>query len=72
MHYRRRWDLEIAYDEIETHQCATLRGQSPTTFRSKLPDLVRQEVYALVIMYNLVRGVIREAAAKHVVDVRLP
>ena len=68
LHYHRRWDLEIAYDEIKTHQCATLRGQSPTTFRSKLPDLVKQEVYALVIMYNLVRGVIREAAAEHAKD----
>lgn len=68
LHYHRRWDLEIAYDEIKTHQCATLRGQSPTTFRSKLPDLVKQELYALVIMYNLVRGVIREAAAEQAKD----
>jgi hypothetical protein len=46
LHYHRRWDIEIAYDEIKTHQCVTLRGQSPTTFRSKLPDLVKQEIYA--------------------------
>ncbi len=25
----RHWDVEIAYDEIKTHQCAALRGQSP-------------------------------------------
>ena len=43
IHYHKRWDIEIAYDEIKTHQCATLRGQSPTTFRSKRPDLVEQE-----------------------------
>ena len=65
LHYHRRWDLEIAYDEIKTHQCATLRGQSPTTFRSKRPDLVEQEIYALAIMYNLIRTLICQAATQH-------
>ncbi|MEJ5315347.1 MAG: IS4 family transposase, partial [Anaerolinea sp.] len=68
LHYHRRWDIEIAYDEIKTHQCATLRGQSPTTFRSKRPDLVKQEVYALAIMYNLIRALIRQAAEAHAQD----
>ena len=65
LHYHRRWDIEIAYDEIKTHQCVTLRGQAPTTFRSKRPDLVQQEIYALAITYNLVRTLIRQAAAEH-------
>jgi Transposase DDE domain/Insertion element 4 transposase N-terminal len=65
LHYPRRWDIEIAYDEIKTHQCVTLRGQAPTTFRSKLPDLVKQEIYALAITYNLVRTLISQAAAEH-------
>ena len=65
LHYHRRWDVEIAYDEIKTHQCATLRGQSPTTFRSKLPELVKQEIYALAITYNLVRTLISQAATEH-------
>lgn len=64
-HYHRRWDIEIAYDEIKTHQCATLRGQSPTTFRSKLPVLIKQEIYALAITYNLVRTLISQAADLH-------
>jgi hypothetical protein len=72
-HYHRRWDMEIAYDEIKTHQCATLRGQSPTTFRSKpcawpqdrRPELVKQEIYALAIMYNLVRTLISQTASEH-------
>lgn len=63
LHYHNRWDIEIAYDEIKTHQCATLRGQSPTTFRSKRPDLVGQELYAMLIMYNLVRLLIIQATA---------
>jgi hypothetical protein len=65
LHYHRRWDIEIAYDEIKTHQCVTLRGQAPTTFRSKLPDLVQQELYALAITYNLVRTLVSQAAAEH-------
>lgn len=65
LHYHKRWDIEIAYDEIKTHQCATLRGQSPTTFRSKRPDLVEQELYALLLMYNMVRLLIRQAAEEH-------
>jgi hypothetical protein len=64
LHYHKRWDIEIGYDEIKTHQCATLRGQSPTTFRSKRPDLVEQELYALLIMYNSVRLLIYQAAVK--------
>lgn len=65
LHYHKRWDIEIAYDEIKTHQCATLRGQSPTIFRSKRPDLVAQELYAMLIMYNLVRLLIVQAAVAH-------
>jgi len=65
IHYHKRWGIEIAYDEIKTHQCATLRGQSPTTFRSKRFDLVEQELYALLLSYNLVRLLIRKAAEEH-------
>ena len=61
-HYHVRWEIEIAFDEIKTHQCATLKGQLATTFRSKKPDLVQQELYATVIMYNVVRLIIAESA----------
>jgi hypothetical protein len=70
LHYHQRWDIELTYDEIKTHQCVTLRGQSPTTFRSKRPDLVEQELYAMLIMYNLVRQLIAQAAAVHGKDPR--
>ena len=71
LHYHKRWDIELTYDEIKTHQCVTLRGQSPTTFRSKRPDLVEQELYAMLIMYNLVRLLIAQAATAHAKDPRL-
>jgi hypothetical protein len=71
IHYHKRWDIEISYDEIKTRQCATLRGQMPTIIRSKRPDLVEQELYAIVITYNLIRSLIYEAASKHGRDPRL-
>lgn len=66
--YHKRWDIEISYDEIKTHQCATLRGQMPTVLRSKRADLVKQELYAILITYNLVRCLIYKAALKHSKD----
>ncbi len=69
-HYHRRWDIEIAYDEIKTHQCATLRGHSPTTFRSKCGELVAQEFYAMVIMYTTIRLVMAQAAQTAGLDPR--
>jgi hypothetical protein len=61
-HDHRRWHIEIAYDELKTHQCATLRGQSPTTFRSKCGELVEQELYAMVMMYTTIRLMMVQAA----------
>ena len=71
IHYHKRWDIELAYDEIKTHQCATLRGQMPTIIRSKRADLVEQELYAMLITYNLIRSLIYKAAHKHNKDPRL-
>ena len=62
LHYHKRWDIELCFDEIKTHQCATLRGQMPTLFRSKRPELVVQELYGLMIAYNLIRELMLEAA----------
>ena len=69
-HYHNRWDIEIAYDELKVHQIVTLRGQSPTTLRSRLPELVKQELYASFIMYNSIRRVIAHAAHEHNKDPR--
>ena len=67
-HYHKRWDIEIGYDEIKTHQCATLRGQAPTILRSKRSDLIEQELYALLITYNLTRWLMLQAAKENGVD----
>jgi hypothetical protein len=67
-HYHKRWDIEISYDEIKTHQCATLRGQAPTILRSKKSELVKQELYALLISYNMTRWLMVQSAETHGVN----
>lgn len=54
--YRERWECELAYDEIKTHLAAPARGTVHLPFRSKTPDGVLQEAYALFTMYNLLRS----------------
>jgi len=56
--YHERWEVEILLDEFKTH----LRGGSRVLLRSKTPDLVRQEVYGLLLAHYTVRAVMHEAA----------
>jgi hypothetical protein len=55
--YRERWEVETALDEIKTH----LKG-AQLVLRSKTPELVRQEVYGLLLAHYAVRGLLHEAA----------
>ncbi len=55
--YQERWEIEGAFDELKTH----LKG-AQVVLRSKTPDLVRQEVYGLLLAHYAVRGLIQEAA----------
>lgn len=55
--YAERWTIETAIDEIKTH----LRG-SHVVLRSKLPDLVRQDVFGLLLAHYGVRFVMHDAA----------
>lgn len=48
--YHERWEIEVAYDELKTH---TL--ESKITLRSQSPERIGQELYGLLIGYNLVR-----------------
>jgi hypothetical protein len=68
---RQSFTRQLAFDEIKTHQCATLRGQAPTVFRSKTAELVEQELYAMLIVYNLIRDLIHQAVAPQHKDPRL-
>lgn len=55
--YAERWEFEIGLDEIETHQIATSR-----VLRSKLPDLVEQEIWGLLITHYAIRHLMHQAA----------
>ena len=55
--YHERWELEVGYDEIKTHALERLES-----LRSESPDRIRQEVWGLVVAYNLVRREMELAA----------
>jgi hypothetical protein len=48
--YHERWEIELAYDEIKTEML-----DREETLRSKTPDGVNQELWGILIAYNLVR-----------------
>jgi hypothetical protein len=55
--YSERWTIETAFDEIKTH----LRD-GRIVLRSKLPELVKQDVFGLLLAHFGVRYVMHEAA----------
>ena len=56
--YHERWEIELGYDEIKTH---TLEREE-SHLRSKSPERVSQEMWGLLIAYNLVRRQIERFA----------
>ncbi|WP_230354282.1 IS4 family transposase [Lelliottia sp. WAP21] len=48
--YRHRWEIELGYREAKQGML-----DSRWTLRSKLPELVRQELWGVLLTYNLVR-----------------
>jgi hypothetical protein len=57
--YHERWETEIVFDEIKTH---TLEREE--ALRSRAPERIRQELWGLVIAYNLVRLEMERAAQR--------
>ena len=55
--YHARWEEELAFDEVETHQ----RPARP--LRSQTPVGVIQEIYGLLLAHYVIRAVMVEAAA---------
>src|SRR6266700_282246 len=58
--YHDRWRIETAIGDVETR----LRGGAEVVLRSQKPDLVRQEVYGLLCVYQAIRALI-VAGAEH-------
>jgi hypothetical protein len=48
--YHERWEIELGYDELKTELL-----EREETIRSKSPELVKQELWGILVAYNLVR-----------------
>ena len=55
--YNQRWEIELTFDELKTHQ----RGPR-TVLRSKSPDLVLQEIWGHLCCHYAIRSLMAEAA----------
>ena len=55
--YTQRWEIELAFDELKTHQ----RGPR-TVLRSKSPDLVLQEIWGHLCCHYAIRSLMTQAA----------
>jgi hypothetical protein len=56
--YHQRWEQETSHDQLKTH----LRGPGHT-LRSRLPDLVHQEIWAYLIVHHAISALIAQASA---------
>ena len=56
--YHQRWEEETANDQLKTH----LRGPGKV-LRSRLPDLVHQEIWAYLIVHHAISALIARASA---------
>jgi len=55
--YHERWEIELSFDEIETHQLASDR-----VLRSRTPELVKQEIWGLLLTHYAIRHTMKDAA----------
>lgn len=61
--YSSRWEIENAYDEVKTEML-----EREETLRSRKPEGVRQEIWGILLAYNLVRLEIAEIAREAKVE----
>lgn len=61
--YARRWTIETVLQEIKTR----LRGQR-VLLRSRLPELVKQDFYGLLLAYFGIRCLMHEAALEEDIE----
>jgi hypothetical protein len=55
--YAQRWEIELSFAEIETHQTGHHR-----VLRSKTPELVKQEIWSLLLTHYAIRHIMKDAA----------
>ena len=61
--YHERWEIELTFDEIETHQ----RGPA-VILRSKSPEMVEQEIWGLLLTHYAIRQFMVLAADQAEID----
>lgn len=61
--YHERWEIELAIDEIKTHQ----KG-SAAILRSKSPEMAEQELWGLLLTHYAIRQLMTEAADQAEID----
>jgi hypothetical protein len=61
--YRERWEFETSLDELEIHQ----RGRG-RILRSKSAEMVKQEIWALLLTHYAIRDLICQAAEEADID----
>ncbi len=65
--YHERWEQELSYDELKTELL-----EREEALRSRRPAAVAQELWGLLLVYNLVRlAMARAAQAAHVAPTRI-
>jgi len=57
--YHERWEIELGYDEVKTHML-----EREETIRSRKANKVRQEIWGILLAYNLIRMKMMDVAAK--------
>jgi len=55
--YHERWDIELSFDEIETHHIGHQR-----VLRSRAPELVKQEIWGMLLTHYAIRHIMKDAA----------
>jgi hypothetical protein len=55
--YHERWEIELGYDEVKTHML-----ERQEALRSRKPEGVRQEIWGVMLTYNVVRNKMLEVA----------
>ena len=61
--YQERWEIELVFKELQVHQTG-----GPRVLRSKSPEMVRQEIWGLLIAHYAVRHLMHQAASQNGVD----
>lgn len=57
--YHERWEVELGYDEIKTEMC-----DREEAIRTKTPERIRQEIWGILLVFNLVRLEMERVAAE--------